>query len=83
LFQQAIRQSVAVLNLLPPAQKAGAIHAYVKALQLSFLVIGLPSSILTSVCGLIIENVDIRKEFAKQEKGGEESKMEEAADEKA
>jgi MFS family permease len=56
---EAIRQSVEVLKILPPSQKAGAIHAYVEALKLAFITVGVTASVLCSVSAILVENFDL------------------------
>lgn len=58
---QLLRHSVAALKDLPADQHAGAVHAYVKALQWCMAPLGCVSAGLTSVASLIIRNVSVRK----------------------
>ena len=46
--------------MLPPAQRAGAVHAYVVALRYAMMTLGISASVLTSVAGLWVRNLDIR-----------------------
>ncbi|KZV79046.1 MFS general substrate transporter, partial [Exidia glandulosa HHB12029] len=56
-----LRKSVSALGQLPADQRAGALHAYVKALQWCLGPLGVTASVLTSLSGLIIRNVSVRK----------------------
>ena len=55
-----LKQSVTALHSLPESQRAGAIHAYVVALQWAIGLLATVSSGLTSVSALLIRNIDIR-----------------------
>ncbi|KDQ05977.1 hypothetical protein BOTBODRAFT_168326 [Botryobasidium botryosum FD-172 SS1] len=73
-----LRQSVEAIATLPPDQKAGAIHAYVEALKLVFVSLGVTTSALCSISTLLIKNINLkqlaREMAAEAEKGKEEKK---------
>ncbi|EJD51064.1 MFS general substrate transporter [Auricularia subglabra TFB-10046 SS5] len=58
---ELLRKSVDALFHLPPEQRVGALHAYVKALQWTLAPLGIASSVCTSLSALIIRDLDVRK----------------------
>jgi len=56
----ALRQSVGTLSSLSGSEHDGAVHAYVKALQLVFIGIAVPSSALCSISTLLVKNRSLK-----------------------
>ncbi|KDQ12826.1 hypothetical protein BOTBODRAFT_34275 [Botryobasidium botryosum FD-172 SS1] len=74
-----LRQSVEAIATLPPDQKAGAIHAYVEALKLVFVSLGVTTSALCSISTLLIKDINLRtlaRERAAAAGEGKEEKKE-------
>ncbi|KAJ6577339.1 major facilitator superfamily domain-containing protein [Mycena capillaripes] len=57
-----LRQSVTALAKLTGSEHDGAVHAYVKALQLVFLGVAVPASALCSISTLLVRNRNILRE---------------------
>ncbi|KDQ20414.1 hypothetical protein BOTBODRAFT_183202 [Botryobasidium botryosum FD-172 SS1] len=56
-----LRHSIEAIATLPANQKAGAIHAYVEALKLVFVAMGVSANVICSLSALMIENTNLKK----------------------